>query len=91
MLNDRFYFRKLSKAISSVELLKHGAKVLKLEGNIYLVNIFWSYTTNSVDISKWWIAYHHFIEAASKMEGYNAHLKNRDGFHFVIRMIFMAN
>ena len=90
-VNDQFYFRKLSKEISSYQSLSLGTRLMKSEEIIRIVDKVWQDDTDSVAISRGWMSHHQVIASALEMEGDNAYLKNRGGLDFGVRMSFHAN
>ena len=90
-VNDQFYFRKLSKEISSMQSLTMGTRLMKSEEIIKIVNKVWDDNTDSVSISRGWMSHYQVIAAALEMDGDNAYLKNKGGLDFGVRLSFHAN
>ena len=90
-VNDQFYFRKLSKEISSMQSLTMGTRLMKSEEIIKIVDKVWKDNTDSVSISRGWMSHYQVIAAALEMDGDNAYLKNKGGLDFGVRLSFHAN
>ena len=90
-VNDQFYFRKLSKEISSMQSLTMGTRLMKSEEIIKIVDNVWKDDTDSVSISRGWMSHYQVISAALEMDGDNAYLKNKGGLDFGVRLSFHAN
>ena len=90
-VNDQFYFRKLSKEISSMQSLTMGTRLMKSEEIIKIVDKVWKDKTDSVSISRGWMSHYQVIAAALEMDGDNAYLKNKGGLDFGVRLSFHAN
>ena len=90
-VNDQFYFRKLSKEISSIQSLTLGTRLMKSEEIIKIVDKVWQDNTDSVSLSRGWMSHYQVIASALEMDGDNAYLKNKGGLDFGVRLSFHAN
>ena len=90
-VNDHFYFRKLSSEISATQSLNFGAKLMKCEEILSVVDRVWKSDDDSVAISRGWMSHHQVIAAALEMKGDNAYLRTKEGLDFGIRTTFIPN
>ena len=90
-VNDLFYFRKLSREISSEQSMSFGTKVMKCEEILKVVDKVWKSTDDAVPISRGWMSHYQVMAAALEMEGDNAYLTQNKGLDFGIRMNFVPN
>ena len=88
-VNEMFYFRKLSKKISSEQSMCFGTRVMKCEEILKVIDKIWKSTDDAVTISRGWMSHYQLIDAAFELKGYNAYLTKK-WFRFWYKSEFLS-